>query len=428
MKNSTEDIQRTILDEFPKLRTQDDLLALLNKIKRFLVGSADEKTCKPLAMSSLNYYKNVKVSLRHRYHLFNIKKKSGKLRQICAPVAGLKMIQSCLREIFNAYYEPSPNVCGFVNGRSIADGAKRHVGKNFVLNIDLKDFFDSIEFHRVKAMLCCAPFNLRDEKENPQSLPFVIANLCCTPKKVIRVNKEGKEYECVRSVLPQGAPTSPILTNLICRQLDKKLYLLAKKYHCAYSRYADDITFSANKNIFKVDSEFYCELKHIVEVECRLKINEEKTRVQSRKYRQEVTGLVVNKKVNVTKRYVKQIRMWLYLWETYGYEKAQKLFTHDYLHDKGHVKSESARMDNVLCGKLEYLKMIVGSDNAAYIKLAERIIELQNRTDSVINVSTILDIWENEGIDKAMEAYTDVINNKKSDCYEIIRIYKTMAG
>ena len=372
MDNSSMDTREVIRKEFPKVRTQEDLLALLNKIKLILLGSVNEDTCKPLTISSLNYYKNVKVSLRHRYHLFNIKKKSGKLRQICAPVEGLKIFQSCLREIFNAYYEPSPNVCGFVNGRSIADGAKRHIGKNYVLNIDLKDFFDSIEYHRVKAMLCCAPFNLRDNRDSTQSLPFVIANLCCTPKTVTRVDKEGKEYECRRSVLPQGAPTSPILTNLICRQLDKKLYLLAKKYHCAYSRYADDITFSANKNIFKVDSEFYMELKHIVEVECRLKINEDKTRIQSRRYRQEVTGLVVNKKVNVTKRYVKQIRMWLYLWETYGYEKAQKLFIHDYLHDKGHVKPVTAHIENVLSGKLDYLKMVVGDDSRTYIQLRER--------------------------------------------------------
>ncbi len=372
MNDSKEDIHRVIIDEFPKVRTQEDLLALLNKIKQLLVGSADEETCKSLTVSSLNYYKNVKVSLRHRYHLFNIKKKSGKLRQICAPVEGLKIIQSCLREIFNAYYEPSPNVCGFVNERSIADGAKRHIGKNYVLNIDLKDFFDSIEYHRVKAMLCCAPFNLRDNKDNTQSLPFVIANLCCTPKKVTRVDKEGKEYECRRSVLPQGAPTSPILTNLICRQLDKKLYLLAKKYHCAYSRYADDITFSANKNIFNVNTEFYSELKHIVEIECRFRINEEKTRIQSRKYRQEVTGLVVNKKVNVTKRYVKQIRMWLYLWETYGYRKAQNLFIHDYLHDKGNVKPATAHLENVLCGKLDYLKMIVGEESHTYSSLRSR--------------------------------------------------------
>ena len=372
MDNSSTDTREMVRKEFPKVRTQEDLLALLNKIKLILLGDTNEETCKPLTMSSLNYYKNVKVSLRHRYRLFNIKKKSGKLRQICAPVAGLKIFQSCLREIFNAYYEPTPNVCGFVNGRSIADGAKRHVGKNYVLNIDLKDFFESIEYYRVKAMLCCAPFNLKDNKDDTQSLPFVIANLCCTPKTVTRVDKEGNEYECRRSVLPQGAPTSPILTNLICRQLDKKLYLLSKKYHCAYSRYADDITFSANKNIFKADSEFYVELKHIVEVECRLKINENKTRIQSRKYRQEVTGLIVNKKVNVTKRYVKQVRMWLYLWETYGYEKAQQLFIHDYLHDKGHAKPVTAHIENVLSGKLDYLKMIVGEDSHTYIQLRAR--------------------------------------------------------
>ena len=141
MKKSSTDTRTMILEEFPKMRNQEDLLTLLNNIKKILVGRNDG-SCLPLKMSSLNYYKNIKVSLRHRYHLFDIKKKSGKLRQICAPVKGLKMFQSCLREIFNAYYEPSPNVCGFVPGRSIADGAKRHIGKNFVLNIDLKDFFD----------------------------------------------------------------------------------------------------------------------------------------------------------------------------------------------------------------------------------------------------------------------------------------------
>lgn len=371
MKKSSTDTRTMILEEFPKMRNQEDLLTLLNNIKKILVGRNDG-SCLPLKMSSLNYYKNIKVSLRHRYHLFDIKKKSGKLRQICAPVKGLKMFQSCLREIFNAYYEPSPNVCGFVPGRSIADGAKRHIGKNFVLNIDLKDFFDSIEFHRVKAMLCCSPFNLKDDRDNPQTIPFIIANLCCTPKKVIRVDKEGKEYECIRSVLPQGAPTSPILTNLICRQLDRKLYLLSKKYHCAYSRYADDITFSSNKNIFQVDGEFYSELRQIIEEDCHLKINEEKTRVQSRKYRQEVTGIVVNKKVNVTRRYVKQIRMWLYLWETYGYNKAHGLFLRDYMHDKGHVKPATAHMENVLGGKLDYLKMIIGEESHTYLSLRKR--------------------------------------------------------
>ena len=419
MNKSSTDIHKIIKEEFPKLRTQEDLLTLLNKIKQVLVESTDKEGCKPLTMSSLNYYKNVKVSLRHRYRLFNIKKKSGKLRQICAPVKGLKMFQCCLREIFSAYYVPSPNACGFVNGRSIADGAKRHIGKNFVLNIDLKDFFDSIEYYRVKAMLCCAPFNLEDDKDNTKSLPFVISNLCCTPKEVIRFDKDGKEYQCRRSVLPQGAPTSPILTNLICRQMDRKLYLLAKKYHCAYSRYADDITFSANKNIFKVDSDFYSELRDIIEVECRLKINEEKTRIQSRKYRQEVTGLVVNKKINVTKRYIKQIRMWIYLWETYGYKKAQNLFIHDYLHDKGHVKPVTARLENVLCGKLNYLKMIVGEENHTYTSLCARYEKLREykkkqnpsvvKQEKKVGKNNLPDLTEDGSIVELLEMLIDKI-------------------
>ncbi len=257
------------------------------------------------------------------------------------------------------------------------------------------------------------PFNLKDDKENPNSLPYILANLCCHPKEVTRFDKDGNPYQCVRNVTPQGAPTSPIITNLICRQLDRRLLGLAKRFRLSYSRYADDITFSTNaKEVFEPGSEFMVELRRIVEEDQKFRINDEKTRVQSKAYRQEVTGLVVNSKVNVTKRYVKQIRIWLYLWEHYGYEKATVCFLRDYNKSKGQAK-HGTHLENVLEGKLNYLKMVVGADNAAYTKLAEKFKRLQKGLEPGVNVSAILDVWENEGIDKAMEVYEKVIDKNK---------------
>ena len=363
------DIQAVIKNEFPKMKTQGDLLDLLNDVKRFLDGNPEQ--FRPLTMKSLNYFKNFKASGTRRYKTFSIKKKSGKLRTINAPCAGLKVFQTCLNYILQTFYQPNTNACGFVPGRSIADGAKKHVGKNYVLNIDLKDFFDSIELHRVKAIFTLPPFNLKDDKENPNSLPYILANLCCHPKEVTRFDKDGNSYQCVRNVTPQGAPTSPIITNLICRQLDRRLLGLAKRYRLSYSRYADDITFSTNaKNVFGQGSEFMVELRRIIEDQ-KFRVNENKVRVQSKAYRQEVTGLVVNTKVNVTKRYVKQIRMWLYLWEHYGYDKATECFHRDYSRCKGHAK-HGTNLENVLEGKLNYLKMVVGKDNASYQNIKKR--------------------------------------------------------
>lgn len=407
-----EEIQDIILKEFPKMETQMDLLALLNKVKSFL-DKEDGRDFAPLRMKSLNYYKNIKASGNNRYKTFTIKKKSGSLRTINAPCSGLKVFQKCLNFVLQTYYQPNASAYGFVPGRSIADGAKKHVGKRYVLNIDLKDFFDTIEHHRVKAIFTLPPFNLKDDKENPNSLPYIIANLCCHLKEVARFDKDGDPYQCVRNVTPQGAPTSPMITNLICSQLDRRLLGLAKRFRLSYSRYADDITFSTNdKELFEPRSEFMVELRRIVEEDQKFRINDEKTRVQSKAYRQEVTGLVVNSKVNVTKRYVKQIRMWLYLWEHYGFEKASECFLRDYSRYKGQAQ-HGTNLENVLEGKLNYMKMVVGSENVAYKKLAERYEKLSKSLEPGVNVSAILDVWEKEGIDKAREVYEKVIDNNK---------------
>jgi retron-type reverse transcriptase len=405
------DTSKEIREMFLSMRTQEDLLCLLNLVKKILEENSS-KEFYPIEMHTLNYYKNIKASGRSRYKTFEIPKKSGKTRIINAPYSGLKIIQSCVNYVLEMLYEPNAAACGFVLGRSVTDGAKKHIGKNYVLNIDLKDFFDSIELHRVKAIFTLPPFNFSDDAKDGSSLPYILANLCCTQKDVTRYDKEGNPYICTRMVTPQGAPTSPIITNLICRQLDRRLLGLAKRFKLSYSRYADDITFSTNnEKVFKDGSAFRIELKRIIEDNQGFRINEEKTRVQSKSYRQEVTGLVVNKKVNVPQRYVKQIRMWLYLWEHYGYEYASNCFAKDYNADKGSTKHGKC-IENVIYGKLNYMKMVVGEDNPSYKKLMERFEKLLGIYKSEVNVSYILDVWEKEGIDVAMKKYIMAIDNK----------------
>ncbi len=372
MNQQKANIQQIIRKEFPKITTEADLLQLLNRINSELhkdFFAAKDKKVPPIKLATLKYYKNYKVSGAKRYKTFTIKKKSGKDRIINAPAKGLKLIQQCLNEILQTYYQINDNACGFIPDRSIVYGAKLHTDKPYVLNIDLKDFFDTITFPRVKKVLTIPPFNLTGSKE---PVAYIITSLCCHPKAVAKIDENGEKITEIKQVLPQGAPTSPILTNIVCRNLDRHLAGLAKRFKANYSRYADDITFSAHKNIFQQDSVFMLELKRIIEDEQGLTINPEKTRVQSKRQRQEVTGLVVNKKVNVPQRYVKQLRLWIHYWEKFGIEKAQHFFLQQYITQRGNVKSHKSHIENVIGGKLDYMRMVVGESNPAYKKLRQR--------------------------------------------------------
>lgn len=366
------DIQRIVKQEFPKIKTQEELLCFLNTIHELLYSRYFIKLNKPvpkIELKTLTYYKNITKSGSKRYKTFTIKKKSGKNRVISAPAKGLKLIQQCLNEIFQTFYEPNENACGFIPQRNITDGARQHVKMPYVLNIDLKDFFDTITFPRIKKVLSLPPFNLSGEREQ---LGYIITSLCCNPKKVTTIDVEGKEIHESRNCLPQGAPTSPILTNIVCRSLDRHVAGLARRFHARYTRYADDITFSCHYNIFKDDSEFLKEMHRIIENEQGLTINRDKTRLQTPRQRQEVTGLIVNSKVNVPKHYVKQIRLWLHYWETFGLERAQQYFIGQYVKHREHfLNSHDARIENVLGGKLDYMHMVVG-DTQAFKKLKAR--------------------------------------------------------
>ena len=375
-----------IRKQFADLQSKKDLVKLLSEAKNLLY---DEK-CKPVQLKSLTYYANPEIC-KKRYQTFTIKKKSGADRTINAPVKGLKSILRSLNFVLQCIYEPHEAATGFVPNKSIVDNAKKHVGHHYVLNLDLKDFFHSFDRKWVKYGFSFEPFNLNGSKDK-EEIAFLLACLCTHP---FEVNGE------IKTVLPQGSPTSPTISNILCKKLDRRLNGLAKRFGTSYTRYADDITFSSPHNIYN-DELFNEELKRIIEEDQNLIINPSKTRLQKSDYHQEVTGLIVNDKVNVRRRYVKQIRMWLYYWEKYGYEKAEQIFKRDYLADKGHVKNTNAHLANVLDGKLEFLKMVKGSVDSTYQGLKGRFDLLVGYSDPT---NQLLDIWESAGIDKAMDVY-----------------------
>lgn len=159
---------------------------------------------------------------RYPYHSFMVRKRNGEEREISAPHPTVKILQRKLLYVLTLVWRPRAPVHGFRSGRSIKTNAEPHVGKALVLNLDLKDFFPLIHFGRIYGLLKAEPFSIGD------AAAAVVAQLCC---------REG--------VLPQGAPTWPIISNMICFRLDRQLSELAHKYHWYYTCYADDLTLSS---------------------------------------------------------------------------------------------------------------------------------------------------------------------------------------
>ena len=333
-----------------QLETTQDLLNLLNKIKMSELGDKGY----PFIMPHLNYFIHPARN-KKSYKTFSIPKKSGGVRTISAPKALLKSFLTYTNRILQAFYEGPEYVTGFVPEKSVVDNAERHIGRNYVFNTDLKDFFPSITKSRVWATLKRPPFNFND------TIAGAIAGICCTEMVI-----DGEK----RRVLPQGSPCSPILTNIVCRPLDHKLHKLAKKYNLRYSRYADDITFSGNRNVFREAESFRQELDDIITGE-HFSINEKKTRLQKKNQRQEVTGLVVSDRVNVTREYVRALDNILYIWKKHGEADAYARFLVHYAPKNNHVKRKP-NMQAVIQGKLLYLKMVKGADSEVWRRLQRR--------------------------------------------------------
>lgn len=317
----------------------NDLAELINYIIS-LQNSKTNTSYKLISSKKLGYYYS---GLSKKYIQFEIPKKTGGNRPIAAPDLFLKKVQRRINLILSLSFRPRKAAHGFVEQRNIVSNATIHVGKKFILNIDLKDFFPSIHYGRLKAVLQLKPFELKPE------FAQIFANFCCLDSK-----------------LPQGAPTSPVLTNIVCQRLDSKLVSFAKEHHCYYTRYADDLTFSSDK--IKFEQEFLKKLEEIIISEGFM-INDKKTRIQKNTFRQEVTGVIVNKKLNLCREYVRNIRAILNNWEKLGYIKASEKFVTFYGKEKGSIKRKNIpSMENVLRGKILFLSMVRGKDDSLVTK------------------------------------------------------------
>lgn len=357
------------------MKTKADLLVLLNYAKKIIYGEHSHE----FQLRQLNYYINVRDS-QARYRSFSIKKKNGSKRRIKAPVAGLKAIQKSLNLLLQTIYEPSDVVMGFITGKGILDNASAHLGKNYVLNLDLKDFFTAIEQGRIWGRLKLPPFNL-NEKRKSLEVANIISVITTQEALVSRVDENGFSSFCKRNVLPQGAPTSPLISNAVCQQLDFYLTAVAKRFGLKYTRYADDLTFSSMHHVYHKDGEFMKELDRIIN-KYGFSINPDKTRLQKRGFRQEVTGLIVNDKVNVTSTFIKQLRVWLKNWETIGYDETTRIFILPEEANRGYVKPSKRQLEKVIEGKLNYLMMVKGKDDATLFKLRSRFEKLSGTSSS----------------------------------------------
>jgi retron-type reverse transcriptase len=246
------------------------------------------------------------------YQRFRIPKKSGGERLISAPMPRLKRAQYWILDNILAHVPIHRAAHGFVPGRSILSNAAPHTGRDVVVNFDLKDFFPTLTWKRVKGKFRGLGYS--------EAVATVLA-LICTEPDVDEIDLDGQRLYARRGPrrLPQGAPTSPALTNLICLRLDQRLQGLAAKLGFTYTRYADDMTFSASGDAAKKTGALLKFVAGIVTDE-GFTVHPDKTRVMRSHRRQEVTGLVVNERIAVPRDTLRRFRALLHQIEVAGPE------------------------------------------------------------------------------------------------------------
>lgn len=236
------------------------------------------------------------------YSRFTLRKRRGGERQIDAPSDALKSLQRCILHRLLNPLPFHPAATGFVPGRSIVDNARPHAGRGVVINLDLENFFPNITAERVRKSFRSLGWG--------RAAAAILTNIC---------THEGR--------LPQGAPTSPALSNLVCRRLDDRLAALVKNAGGGYTRYADDITvsfprFGRNKPLRpkpadrearsrsprSVSRGYLTIIKRIIEEEGFRIQMKKKVRVQRSHQRQTATGLVINREVNLPRALRRRIR------------------------------------------------------------------------------------------------------------------------
>ena len=268
-----------------------------------------------------NLLKKVINNSKKMYYNFNISKRSGGKRQISMPNEVLKEIQVLIKEKILDKIKISDKANGFVPQKSIITNAKEHLNKEKILNIDLKDFFNSIHKNRVY-------YIFKDLCGYNNDVSFCLTNLVT-----------------YKNSLPQGAPTSPVLSNIVSYMMDLRLEKLSEKLEIKYTRYADDITFSGDYN--SINTKLLEYVTTIIK-DCGFEINNRKTRFAGKGRRQEVTGIIINNNtINVPNKYIKEIRQELYYINKFGIKSHKEKVGFENKYYKEHV-----------LGKILYVKSI----------------------------------------------------------------------
>lgn len=230
------------------------------------------------------------------YNTFTIPKRNGNSREIASPYP---VLMSCQKWIYENLLLNQPlHSCskGFIKNVSIVDNAKEHLGKSYLLKMDIEDFFPSIPLNRVISVFKQMGYN--------QKVSYYLASICCLHRS-----------------LPQGAPTSPSLSNIIAKRLDKRLHGLSQKLNLSYTRYADDLTFSGNELSIKLISY----IERIVEQE-GFKLNSNKTKLLSENKQKIVTGISISSgKLTIPKSSKRELRKNIYHLLTKGLFEHQKV-------------------------------------------------------------------------------------------------------
>jgi len=282
------------------------------------------------------------------YITYHLPKKKNGIRAINAPIGRLKILQKKLNRHLQGVYSSIKPDCakGFVlhtDGSNlkanIVENALPHVGKKHVLNMDIKDFFSSISDQRIYTIFREAPFCF--DTQIASALTYLVT---------------------INNCLPQGAPSSPILSNFACLSLDEKLTAFSNQNNWRYTRYADDLTFSSNVAFTSAQIDF---IKTVL-VQEGFEPNEKKFRVRTSNKKQLVTGLVVNEKVNIDRKMMKKTRAMLFDLRVNGASKAaQNHLKTEYKPSKG----DQLIFLQKLNGTINFIGQVRGKDDVIYKKM-----------------------------------------------------------
>ena len=290
---------------------------------------------KDLGFSAKTLY-GLSNNVSRHYHDAYIPKSDGTMRKLPVPDLILKKVQKSILDNILAYYPVSEYACAYTYGSSVQKNALPHVGKKKLLKLDIEGFFDHILYSTVKDIVF-----FKEKFSEP--IRILLAMLC---------------YH--NDVLPQGAPTSPAITNIIMRDLDEKVGDYCKNIGVSYTRYCDDMTFSGDFDETPIIDFVKNELKAY-----GLFLKNRKTVVIPNTKRQLVTGVVVNEKLNLTKEYKKKVRQEMYYIKKFGLDE----------HLKAIGEKDKAHYVNSLKGRIAYILQTIPGDKefVAYKKQVSKL-------------------------------------------------------